>query len=86
MEPVKFILYKDGKPVSNYAYTIRELSGMFGVAEVTVRKWKEQTFRDGYSIKEVIQQVEKRYSTRDKQIMREWDRVTARYRKRGGRC
>lgn len=83
LEPIKFMLYKDGKLVSDYCYTKKELAGMFGVAEQTIMKWRDKTFREGYQIKEAPTVEEKKWSPADKKIMKEWDRVTARFKKRG---
>ena len=81
LDPIKFKLYKDEKLVSDYCYTKKELAGMFGVAEQTIMKWREKTFRDGYQIKEVSKAEKKKWSWRDKKVMEEWDRVTARFKK-----
>ena len=83
LDPIKFKLYKDGKLVSDYCYTKRELAGMFGVTEQTIMKWRGKTFRDRYHIKEVLRIEDKKWNSQDKKIMKEWDRVTARFKKRG---
>lgn len=78
----KYRLYKNGKKVSDYEYTARELAGMFDVTDVTINKYKNKVFRNEYEFRAVTDSSEIKLTKQAKKWMEEWDAVTARAKRR----
>ena len=79
---MKCYLYKNGKKVSDYQYSLRELAGMFDVTEETIRKNIGRVFRDEYEFKVANVFQNKVLSPKDKRVMKDWDETMEKIRRK----